>query len=341
MSEEYDVAVIGAGPAGLSFINVYENKSDLILIERQKIPRDKPCGGMLVEESINYLKNIPRKVLSRPDKMTLSYIDFDNKVFVEGRRKFVNVNRKLFDFWLFESIRNEFVTYDNTVLVNIEKRNDFYKLKLMRRGEPFYMKTKSIIGADGATSVVRRNVKNSLPDTYLAVQKWYLNENGLNEAFFIFDSNTSPFYSWLIPKGNQIILGTALLPGDAIKKIDLLKNKLFGLLNIVLSKSEKTEVHPTMKGVPKNIILGRKNAFLIGEAAGLISPSSGEGISFALRSGEYCADAFNEGKPELYYTKVLPLINEVKDKYKKYKIITDPDKRINILQKLGRVEEIK
>jgi flavin-dependent dehydrogenase len=71
--------------------------------------------------------------------------------------------------------------------------------------------------------------------------------------------------------------------------------------------------------------------------AGLISPSSGDGISFALTSGYNCALALNEdfsGAASRYRHLCNPLVKEIKDKIRKSEIISDPARRGEFLQNM-------
>ena len=76
----------------------------------------------------------------------------------------------------------------------------------------------------------------------------------------------------------------------------------------------------------KDIHIGNNiNIFLIGEAAGFISPSTVEGISFGLRSGAIFGESFNTGKPDIEYkNRIKPLIEEVYQKISKAEILADP-----------------
>ena len=115
----------------------------------------------------------------------------------------------------------------------------------------------------------------------------------------IFDKKTTDFYSWIIPKDNFIILGTALKPNDnPIEKFNHLKMKLSNS-GFDFSKKIKTEGSYILRPKrSKNLFLGRENIALVGEAAGAISPSSAEGISYALKSSQYLAMSLNQGTDE-------------------------------------------
>ena len=112
----------------------------------------------------------------------------------------------------------------------------------------------------------------------------------------VFDEEITDFYSWLIPKDNYIILGSALRPRDNTReKYELLKRKLTRL-GFSFDSKVKTEgafIYRTKK--LSQFYLGAEGITLIGEAAGAISPSSAEGISYALKSSLYLAQSLEYG----------------------------------------------
>ncbi|MEM5798986.1 MAG: colicin M resistance protein CbrA, partial [Candidatus Aenigmatarchaeota archaeon] len=84
--------------------------------------------------------------------------------------------------------------------------------------------------------------------------------------------------------------------------------------------------------------LGKGRVLLVGEAAGLVSPASGEGISFALRSGYNCAKALNANFKNglIEYKKLCQnLLDEIETKIKRAKILSNPIKRLALLKNLG------
>ena len=86
-----------------------------------------------------------------------------------------------------------------------------------------------LVGADGAFSRVRRQgfSDRPAPELYVSIQEWFETAENQNCYGAIFDDEISDFYSWTIPKENQLILGTALKPGcDVQDKFELLKKKL-------------------------------------------------------------------------------------------------------------------
>ena len=113
----------------------------------------------------------------------------------------------------------------------------------------------------------------------------------------MFDHRVTDYYSWTIPKmigkENYLLLGSAI-PADRNVKdcFEILRADMttrgFAVQNPVKTTGAVI-LRPRMWG---SIYTGEGRILLCGEAAGLISPSSSEGISFALRSGEALAKAF-------------------------------------------------
>jgi flavin-dependent dehydrogenase len=135
-----------------------------------------------------------------------------------------------------------------------------------------------------------------IPETYIAIQEWFEYPESIPYYTAFFDEEISDFYSWLIPKGNHMLLGSALRPGEtAGKMFGVLKTKLIEQ-GFFLGKNVRTEgayIYRPKK--PSQFYAGRENIALVGEAAGAISPSSAEGISYALKSSLYLARSLEGG----------------------------------------------
>lgn len=133
-------------------------------------------------------------------------------------------------------------------------------------------------------------------DCLIAIQEWFEASSNQNYYGAIFDKEITDFYSWTIPKENQIILGTAIKSGDdALEKFELLKTKL-KKYGYGFDKSIKKNGAYLARPVNLDqICTGRNRVALIGEAAGFISPSSAEGFSYAFRSSLAFANALEQG----------------------------------------------
>lgn len=112
----------------------------------------------------------------------------------------------------------------------------------------------------------------------------------------IFDEEISDIYSWIIPKENYLLLGSALRHRENTReKYDMLKTKL---AHIGFNYDNKIKTEGAYINRPKKVsqfYVGRDGIALVGEAAGAISPSSAEGISYALKNSLYLAQSLEEG----------------------------------------------
>jgi len=154
------------------------------------------------------------------------------------------------------------------------------------------------VGADGASSLVRRLSfpATPAPQRYAAVQAEFALSSA--DPFYgaIFDSTLTDFYGWTIPKGDRLLLGAAFVAGGGANErfdrfVDRVRASGFGFGGEV-ARSSAMVARPTN---PLHLCPGADGVLLAGEAAGFISPSSAEGISYALRSAATLAGALESG----------------------------------------------
>jgi len=330
---KYDVIIVGAGPAGCSVAKFLSDKYKVLVVDRLKFPRTKPCGGILVEETQDFIKNWPppSSIFSYPKYLNLRMIDWNNNLERDNKRKLWNVSRENFDQWLLKKTRNGVYFFSQTKFLHFNKKKNAIEVFLNINSKEVVFKTKYLIAANGPFSSIRKYLRKKPIRYYIAVQYWIKHKGIDDNIYFIYDNEITDFYSWVIPKKESLILGSALEKDDDIKnKMKLLRSKLKKKLGIGGKTIKKEAAILSRPESGKDIFLGSGNIFFVGEAAGLISPSTGEGISFALRSGYNCAKAINEDSQNafsLYKIFSKDLIKEIKEKTKKANILSDPKKR--------------
>jgi len=329
--EDYDIIIIGAGPAGCTAAHELADEFDVLLIDKGDLPQDKPCGSLLNEDSIDILKNWEgvSDILISPSFVTLGYIDFDNKITVKTKRQFWNTDRKKFSSWLLNRLPQNVTISSHTLLKDFKVVEDKIEV-IVNRHRSLKLKTKYLIGADGTTSTVRRGI-STIPPRRSALYQVLVTSSAETNNFtwFVFDTSITNYYSWVIPKGDHTIIGTAI-EGRSKRNMDLLLKKLSQELRIS-TKVLTTAGHPaTMIGNLNEIVLGSDNILLVGEAAGFISPSSFEGISYALESGLMAAQAIKtESNPviDTYRKLCNPICRRLSDQLEKTQVVFDKEKR--------------
>ncbi len=288
--EQYDIIVIGAGPAGATFARIANHDQRVLLIDGNR--NGKPCGGLLAPDGQKALAhfdlNLPKEILADPQIFSVKTIDLNGPLYRWYQRMYVNLDRNRFDQWLISLIPSNVEVVQGVCRTMEQEEDGSIRLSYKDQAGCSYEVTTSIlIGADGANSKVRRTFCTPLKTRkYVAIQQWFRAELADAHPFYscIFDQDTSDCCSWTISKDNVLIFGGAFPQKQCRQRFEQQKEKL-RTAGVQLHEPIKTEACMVLRPTGwKSFCLGKKNVFLVGEAAGFISPSSLEGISYAMNS---------------------------------------------------------
>ncbi|MFH1391947.1 MAG: FAD-dependent monooxygenase [Candidatus Diapherotrites archaeon] len=330
----YDVVVIGGGAAGCSFLsNISDEKYNVLLVDYRSFPRFKACSGILVNNAKKYFDgiNIPSSIMAKPVDLHLTYQDWTHNKENKVEKHFVNTYRKKLDELLFSEVKKR-----NISILEETKLIDFFYTKdkkhtvvvLESNGMTKSIVTKNLIGCDGALSLVRKKIYPRNIPYYVAMQET-IPDHKIDRAFFIFDEDITDFYCWLIPKDDGVEIGAAVSPFKARETFQKFKKKVAEKTGIKGDGKIESAIILRPES-SSDFFLGENSVFLCGEAAGLISPSSAEGISYALISGKLCAEALNseEKNPIVSYKKKCKtLLDRLNEKLLKSKKISHSKNR--------------
>lgn len=352
-SNVYDVAIVGAGPAGAVFakeLAASVPEMSVVLIDGQGEENKKPCGGLLAPDAQKILAEfdltLPKSILADPQIFAVETIDLTAKCVRYYQRHYLNMDRYEFDKWLISLVPDSVTKIAGRVR-EIKEKSGVYTLDLSRfDGSNELISAKAIVGADGGGSTVRRQLIGRMPKQYVSIQEWYEN-SGQRLPYYscIFDKKTSDSCSWTIHKDGYVIFGGAFEKQGCRGAFEAQKARLESFLKNSFGAPVKREAClVTSPRRASDFCCGKPNVYLLGEAAGFISSSSFEGISSAIKSGKLLADAFGAGNtPEkilrLYRKKTLLLRVKLLTKTFKRWVLCSPTLRY-IIMKSG-VQSIK
>jgi flavin-dependent dehydrogenase len=300
----YDMAIIGAGPAGSTLARLLAGRYRILLIDKRQLTTAvesnssrKCCGGLLAPDAQGMLSKmglgLPKNVLVDPQLFVVRAIDVQRNVERYYQRYYINMDRQKFDCWLLSMVPSSVDIRLGCRFKSYESENGCFKINYVRNNDTYVEHAKIVIGADGASSRVRKFAApdGSFPRTYIGVQEWVEADTELPYFSTMFDPEITDYYCWTIPKEEHLVIGAALRPRCEVdSKYNLLKGRLrdygFRFGKTVRRKSAFI-LRPERT---RQIYTGANGIALIGEAAGWISPSSAEGLSYAFKSALILAD---------------------------------------------------
>ena len=306
----YDVAIVGAGPAGATLARLISRDYRVLLVDRRRLDLEpagcslsKPCGGLLAPAAQRELARqglgLPATVAVGPQLFAVRAVDLAVDLERLYQRFYVNVDREVFDRWLVSLVPANVERCFGWSLTALETDADAPTLHFRTaEGGHASVRARFVVGADGANSAVRRFAYRDEPSprSYVGIQAFLGASNADSYYGAYFDTGITDFYGWSVPKGDHLLVGAALpASARARDRFDrfLVELRARGLVTgRELSREAALIARPTL---PWHLLTGYGRVLLAGEAAGFISPSSAEGISYALRSGADLARAFSFG----------------------------------------------
>lgn len=287
-AESYDVVIVGAGAAGCAAALCLPTGTRALLVDRARPGLERCCGGLLASDAQAALASLglklPDAVRVRPEPRLVRVHDLDSGRQQSYRRDYINVDRARFDAWLLDLAKERAEVSHGTSFVGSSADG----VLLRRRDQTETVRTKLLIGADGANSRVRRRcfAEHPGPSTMLALQACLAHSEPPGAHVVLFAPALTSFYAWAIPKAETVLIGSAFEEKNGaeerFERILAWYREILGLDGEVLERSARRLSRPRVRS---DLFPGRGGVLLAGEAAGLVSPSSGEGISFALYSG--------------------------------------------------------
>jgi len=309
----YDVVIVGAGPAGATAAKFFAEKGEkVLLIDKSSFPRDKPCGGGLSVRTLKKFNYISKDLIA-------SY-SFTGSIHSSSLKYQVRLHkdepiaafvlRKDFDDGLRQLAIDRGTTFmEGKTATDVHILPEKVKIKL-NNGE--YIESQLVIGADGIWSTIAK--KSGLSHLYhhtgrCLFQEFPLTSSLLDDYFtekriFHFHLRFMGIigYGWVFPKKDSVNIGIGEIKPSASrttnkpnlkecyeKYIHLLKESKIipPTINIGKIQGGILPLTPLKKTFTDRVIL-------CGDAAGLMNPLTGDGIDYAMSSGKIAAEVCTE-----------------------------------------------
>ena len=305
------VCIVGAGPAGSMAGLEFARRGAAVSIFDPSHPREKPCGGGLTGKSLALLPTGPANDPLPARRVQNCRFDAVKGVMLEldlGEPVGI-VARSEFDSWLLRRAVEAGARHVNDRVVSVEASG---LVKALKGGEERF---DLIVGADGANSLVRRTFLKTTPkERRWMACGWYA--RGDAEMVIRFLPKVEG-YLWLFPRAGHVGVGIgAPLGNPPTRDLLALLEREVGRAFPAMARDLDTPYYahtipsPDAGGVSLREMAGA-NWALLGDAAALADPITGEGICYALRSGQLLAEVVMDGgSPHKYAERSMDVFGQ-------------------------------
>jgi len=288
--ERYDVAVIGAGPAGsVTAIHLARGGASVLLVDKATFPRDKPCGGGLTLRAVRQLPVDPAPVVEHEVDRMAFRLAWHTRFERRGKRgPFVLMTqRRRLDHYLAEQAAAAGAEFRDGVKSVIASDPD---RGLILEVEGREVTAEVIVGADGANGTTARALGLGGPITHGVAFEGNAPFDEQYRNLAVIELGTIPGgYGWVFPKGDHVNVGVGGWESEGPRLREHLA-ELCRRHGVDADALEGVRGHrlPLRRG---GFVPARGRALLVGDAAGLVDPLTGDGMYEAFVSARLGADA--------------------------------------------------
>ncbi len=316
MDLQFDVLIVGAGPAGCSCALHLANQGLRVAIaDKATFPRDKICGDGLSGHAVSELKKLPGSIfnnfLNLPDvnpshgfrivspssyQLDLPYFLTSNPAHAPG----FTCKRKTFDDFLVKKLSNhpDITLFENTTIKSLTVLPD----KIVAKSTNLIINSQVVVGADGYQSIVKKHLHpHSKNSTAFALRGYFQGVTGFHSQQFIemhFLKELPSGYLWIFPESNNLAnvgIGFMRSKKGFHKDLKHIFNNIITESQTIAPRFAQASMVGNLQGYflplyTKKTPVSGERMLLTGDAAGLVNPFTGEGIGNALLSGRLAAN---------------------------------------------------
>lgn len=284
--ERFDAIVVGAGPGGSAAAHRLASAgASVLLLDRARFPRDKPCGGGLTGRAVRFLPEpVDPVVEDRATRVQLRAGYRGGYERASARPLVLMTQRARLDAFLAERAGAAGADFrDGTRVESVEGTT----VRLEGGGRAT---AEVLIGADGTNGVVARALGLAEEIVYGVALEGNAPSDPQYRGKLLLEFGVVPGgYGWLFPKAEHVNVGVGGWASEGPRLREHLR-RLCDVYGLDPGRLTGLRGHRLPMRRPE-AVLARGRAGVIGDAAGLVDPFSGDGIYEALLSARLAADA--------------------------------------------------
>jgi len=290
--ERFDVAVVGAGPAGsTAALRLARAGASVLLLDRARFPRDKPCGGGLTARAQRELPVPVESVVEDETARVMLRARYRGGYERRSAEPLVAMTqRKRLDALLAGAAADAGADFrDGTRVEAIQPADDGYVLRF----DETAASVGALVGADGANGVAARALSLAHEiDHGVALEGNLSHEHvdpGRYAGLLVLEFGVVPGgYAWVFPKGDHVNVGVGGRGAEGPRLREHLR-AMCAAHRLPFDRLESVRGHRLPVRRP-HARTARGRAVVVGDAAGLVDPFSGDGIYEALLSARLAAE---------------------------------------------------
>jgi len=297
-----EIGIIGGGPAGAHLASRLAASGREVIIFDPKGAWEKPCGGGVPTRAIREFgflleaSSYPNKLVRRVTIIS----PLERRVTIQLERPFAIYSREVLNSLILDRAVEAGAEFVRNAVVDFAREGSGWKLTA-DDGRPF--RIRFLVGADGAASFTRRRLIGIFPKQDLALAFGYnvnepIGSNGHAEEVIVRFPRDFTGYLWAFPRVGVMNFGVASKLGE--RTSDELRRLLGGFVQDYYGGRPPDAARMSFFGakIPTldvrswpGLKASGEGWALVGDAAGFADPITGEGIYYALKSADLCADA--------------------------------------------------
>jgi len=296
----YDIIIAGGGPAGsIAAERATKNGLSVLVLEKEAYPRDKACGGGVSQKALEVIGGIDKGLVEREIFGARIFLhDYQNFTGRLGSRVAITTMRRDLDHWLVNRAEDSgALVHDEDPVKDVTFSKDCVEVVTPKNR----YRSRMIVGSDGVNSTVAR--KSGIRtrwgsdiglclETEVELGDTLVEESvGTDITEFYFRGMWG--YGWVFPKKDRLSIGI----GELISQVHKPKDQFMRFVRDI-SLQKKIDLEDRITRINSHLLplggFGRRihgeRVILAGDAAGFVDPFIGEGLYYAVKSGEIAAD---------------------------------------------------